>query len=281
MFESRFLRRSLRIMSLVLVLLGAGAVPALAWDVSSPYVLTDPAPVAGNLPGKWSGSYDYYRIDYPGGDLELRIQVAFHGYDTTQANALGFVVYGLLRRHEVGDWKQREGYIEVTYQEEAPATLLVQLYNYTRFTFPYTVVASGLPSGVPSSAPVQPTPTPTPVAGSSASGTGAFVIGSSVSGTIVGNRAGAFASHTLQLVGDKKDVTVTMTFSPADPSFKGAFGFRVYDPTGKEEGVGPVSTKTLGELKMTFSPRLSGEYLVRVHNYANTVPMQYTLRATQ
>ena len=95
-------------------------------------------------------------------------------------------------------------------------------------------------------------------------------------GSSTGNEGGAIQLHTFAYLGDEEDVTVTMSFSPADPSFGKAIGFDIYAPTGDIVASG-VSSDEGGVLEATFASDIEGEFGVQVYNYTEDVVLNYTL----
>jgi hypothetical protein len=252
------------------------SIPVAAEDAAA-VTLTEGTPVSGILPGNAHGSFTYYQVAYPGHRADLRIQVAFDVRDAAYSSALGFNVYGPYSYSGQGATKEGGAYRELTYQRGDPATLTVQVYNYFRRTVRYTVVVKGLAVETEADVAQKIAPVVTEPAPPSP-----LPAGESVSGSLIGNTGGAFAVHELSATGAGEDVTLTMTYSPADPSYRRAFGFQVYAPDGSQvaHGVAP-DRNTLGMLKATFSADQAGRYLVQVFNYAEGAVLSYSLATAQ
>ena len=258
---------------LVVVLLAkVGGIVATADEALQPYVVSNEAQVGSTLAGSEAGSFAYHKVNYPGNKADLRVQVAFDPYDPSYNARLGFNVYGPGDFEGRGEEKEDGAFLELSYREDDPAPLLVQVYNYTGATVSYSIVAKGLPAEAGSSVGQSPSSAPAP--------TGAVDLETRVSGLIVGSRAGAYGMHGLQYAGDEADVTVTMILWPEDPSFGGAFGFQIYDPAGQRVARG-IANDTLGVREATFSSDRSGEYVVQVYNYSDGTPLHYTLTVTR
>ena len=257
----------------VTALLGATGMVALADSDQQPQALTSSALVGGTFVGDTAGSFVYYAIAYPGNSLDLRIQVGFAADSNLYNKGLGFKVYGP-NGFEGQGTLQDGGYLELSYNESASASLLVQLYNYyDGLSVPYSVTAEGLPAVAQS---VE-EPAAAPATTAAASDTSPA---SDMSGAVAGSNAGAFGMHTIASTGDETDITVKMTFTPDDPVLANAVGFRVYDPDGNQVALGTV-TDTPGVRQATFSSAKVGNYLVQVYNYAAGVTLRYALTVSR
>jgi len=241
------------------------------------YTLTGSETTSSSLAGSEAGSFAYYRIAYPGNAAELRVQVRFAEYQGG-VSPLGFNVYGPNGRVDKGAWQSENDCLEITYQEDEPATLLVQVYNYGSADMPYSITAVGLPEvaeAEPEAAGASATATPS-AAGTEEQAPEEAAAWGTVSGAVIGDRAGAFAAHTIQSSGDGEDITVTMTVSPADPLFSVAFGLNVYSPSGQLVAVA-AETGDQGVREATWASDAEGSYYLQVYNYSDGVVMYYTL----
>ena len=254
----------------LLAVLSFGAMPALAEDAQ---VLTGNVVVGGALAAsEGAGTFSYYRLDYPGDSVDLRIQVRFTPNDPTVAPAVGFHVYGPNNRVESGSWKTDEGCLEVTYQEDAPAALLVQVYNYSGSPVTYVLTIKGLPV-VTTPATLAQTETVAAPAKTAPSAQA----GQKMTGMVVGDTAGAFAGYAVPYAGDESTVTFTMTYAPADPSFKGALGFHIYDPNGNLVASGAPRADAPNVMEATLVSDVAGNYWVQIFNYTDGVALYYAL----
>jgi len=272
--RDRLLRLGLALMVMTLVAGGlAGPAVAVGPDNGEPHVLTSAAPVAKALAGSEAGSFHYYIIHYPGGEADVRVRVTFEPQEPAVAAALGFNVYGPDGREHRGDWKADDGYLEVTYQREAAADLLVQVYNYSTRTVSYTITVVGLPEAVVPLVDIEPAEVE-PVEADE------VTVEEPLSGVVMGSLAGAFGEHTIIYEGSEKEVTVTMAFAPADPSFGEAFGLNVYGPSG-ERVASAAPTDDWAVRKATISTDVAGEYLLQVYNYTDGIPLHYWLEVSE
>lgn len=98
------------------------------------------------------------------------------------------------------------------------------------------------------------------------------------SGTLVGNRAGAFDYYTIDYPGDYRVVTIELHFVPADPVTKLAFGFNVYGPNGYVIGRGAEQDEDAeGPVQLQYSDGHEAMWLVQVYNYLHNYPVSYSL----
>ena len=101
-----------------------------------------------------------------------------------------------------------------------------------------------------------------------------------MSGTLLGREGGAFAKFPLAYSGDEQDVIIELTLSPEDPTWGERLGVEIYNPNGKLIGTG-TATDTLGIRKVTFASDLAGEYTIVVFNYAEGLPLLYSVKVTR
>ena len=256
------------------LLLGAWVTPALADTETETPTLANDVQVSGLLPGNESGRFIYYQVEYPGGKAVLTVAAGFSA-DVSVGDQIGFHVYGPDGYTGTGVWQDDTGLYELSYARDDATTLTVQLYNYTNDTAGYTLEASGIPEAVAETeAQVAET---TPVATERVEP----VAAAGASGILVGNSGGAYAIHTIPSDGSDVDLTVTMQFTPDDPSYADAFGFMVYAPDGTVATRSSQPTGELGVYEGTFAATADGAYTVQVYNYADNVPLYYTLSVAQ
>lgn len=265
-------QRALIGIALIGLLFGALGAPALAEEGGQPPSLVNATPVSGELAGTRHGSFASFQIAYPGGKADLRVQATFNPYSYQQG--LGFEVFGPNDFEGRGVWKEAQRLFEFSYSDDDPATLVVQLFNYTTKTVAYSIAANGIPTVEQTAAAAgAAAPTATPAAPTEVASEG-------VSGVLVGKVGGAYAVHTIKSSGAGEDVTVTMTFSPEEPSYAKAFGFIVYAANGAVVAHG-VSTGVLGQRKATFAAADASDYTVQVYNYADGVALNYALNVSR
>jgi len=231
---------------------------------------------SGTLLGKHTGRFEYYTIEYPGDHYEMTIELEFVPADPIMCKGVGFSVFGpgvslvdkasLHYNGEKGVWK-------LVYSDDNEASLVVQVHNYIPSrAVSYTILARGLPLSLGA-----PTPTLTPEIETETEADVESVTRptESGSGSLGGNRAGAYAVYDLNYAGDGSEVTVMMTFTPDNPVISKGVGFVIYGPSG--EVARGKSTSRPAERKATFSTDEPGVYTLQVYNYIDGVTILYAI----
>jgi len=257
--------RTITACTVAVLLLAATAAGALS---------ADKPPCLGNgstcciLAGNAGGSCNLYEIAYPGNDAELSVEVVYSPADPISASTFGFNVYGYdgFEGQGAPDGDGGVGTLVFSYQEEDSNTLVVQVFNYGEWDIGYTMTIEGLPEEA----------APAPVEAVAVAAPEEPVACGPISGSTMGNEGGGIQLHTFCYSGNGDDVTVTMTYSPADPSFGKAIGFDIYAPTGKIIASGVPSDEG-GVMEATFSSDIEGDFGVQVYNYTDGVVLNYTL----
>ena len=275
----------------------------LSYSISIKGLPYPPAtPVYGTLTGNAAGAFDYYNIDYPGDERVLEMKLTFS--PDMGCEVVGFNVYGPdQRRIAKGGPTDEIGVREVSHSEDEEAPWLVQIFNYlTGFTISYDFVVKGLsqppalvgatpaaaapPTATPQPEPATPTPAPPPAATPTPPLSPAMAtptptpveapgpISPWVWGSLIGNRAGAYAQHGFYYPGDNSKVSIDMTLDPDTPAMREGVGFVVYGPAG--EVARGRTTNAPGEREATFSSGVGGTYVVQVHNYVDGTIVSYT-----
>lgn len=237
--------------------------------------LSEGVPVSGVLRGSATGFFATYQLAYPGNGENLVIEMTYQPNDPSYANAIGFKLYGLYGVDENGVWNDDDRVMRLSYADDEPATLTVQVFNYSRVAMTFELVAKGaVAESVVEAAPSVAT-APVAVAEEAPANTDW-----PISGALVGNTGGAFGMHTIETTGDGEDVTVSMSYLPNDHSYASAFGFVVYDTAGARVATG-ASGDQLGVLRATFAADQAGKYTVQVYNYTDGVMLTYDLSLAQ
>jgi hypothetical protein len=271
--------------------------------------LVNDTPISGLLPGNQAGSFAYFYIDYPGNDVPVTIRTTFRPADPAIRQGLGFNVYGPHGKIGSSHFTPEPGVAEFVGRRSEAARWLIQVYNYRRRpTVSYSVEVQGLPepagavrspvAQIQATANSAPTPvatdllveaptatmTPPPLPRPTPTPTSEAVDGIAIpeideteaSGVVVGNRGGAFRIYRLPSLEGVQDVRVRMTFTPDTPDITDAVGFTVYGPRGRiASGTGEGGEP--GVREATFSLDEEGAYLVQIYNYAEGLPLVYTL----
>jgi hypothetical protein len=103
--------------------------------------------------------------------------------------------------------------------------------------------------------------------------------GAVMSGSIQGSAAGAFDYYEIESAGDDRDATIIVSFTPANPTTAGRFGFNVYGPGGTLIGEGTrASTSPIGEKRLTAAQATPDTWLIQVYNYWPNQFVSYEIR---
>ncbi|MEN6479538.1 MAG: hypothetical protein ABFD20_07870 [Anaerolineales bacterium] len=260
------------ILALVTVLTFASIAPAALAEEATALSGT---PVTATLPGNpWAGAYDLYQIAYPGGRVPIYIRFYSLSTDVITNETLDFTLYRPYAGPQKGDKKADGAYQEISYANDDPATLTVQIANYSRKAVTYQLEVLGLPESESTASVLTPVPEqPTAPAAAQLDEVPADAP-TTLEGTLVGNRAGNFAEYRFTATAGEQ-ISFTFTYQPIDPSYGNAVNFRVYDPNGKLAAKGVEFEPRVW--KDTFVVKQSGEYTLQVQNYAQDVPLNYTL----
>lgn len=106
-----------------------------------------------------------------------------------------------------------------------------------------------------------------------------LVTGTPVTGSLAGSGAGSYTYYTLNYPGDGSVGTLTLDFSPSDPTTANAFGLNVYQAGNTITSSNAVSS-TPGTTAITFSSTTAGPVLVQVYNFNPGVTVSYRLTLT-
>lgn len=241
-----------------------GALAATA-DPSQAERLFNDVPLSGTLTGSRAGAFAYYRIEYPGDDRVIAIELSVTPGDPATMRGVGINLYGP-NGFKMGELVPIGSGVAVLYGDKVRATWIVQVYNYLPdVTVQYSIVAKGLPEVQAPAvrAATAPVMAPAPAAAPR------------MSGTLLGNRGGAFARIPLEYAGDGSEARYKLIFSPDDPVVANGVGLTVYGPGGRAWAGQPTGTP--GERVVTFSSGAAGRYELVVHNYIEGLLIQYSV----
>lgn len=249
--------------SLALLLIGAGLGVGLAGAQGNDVperALPLINPTTGSLTGDRAGAFAYYRFDYPGKHWVAKLTLSFSPDDSVVHPAIGLNIYapdGTAYNTRTID---TFGLQQVRFASGLAGSYLVQVYNYAPgHTIHYTLTLQGVP------VPAAPTPTPAPNA-----------LIQSLSGSLVGNRGGAFAYYTFYYPGDGSTVRLSATFWPADEWLNRGQGFNVYWD-GRLIARSHPKRDDIARQTAEFSSALAGTFVIQVYNYNPGVTTHYTL----
>jgi len=256
---------------LILVALATLLTSAIGVSAETQPLLEDGVAQSGTLVGGEAGSYDYYQVVYSGDDVDMTITATFGLQDASYADYYGFNVYGSYDYTGKGYPEADGAGYEFWYRGEDARTFTIEVFNFAPKGTSYGIVADGI-------ADVAVEEVAEPVA----EAIEPEALTSAVASTLIGNTGGAYAQHALPAASDGDDICVTMSFSPADPSFVGAMGFEIWAPNGDHvaSGMAP-SADSFGQLWVTFAPDQTGNYAVQVYNYTDGVAMNYALTVAE
>jgi len=252
----------------------------LALALSTPTVFADEAtslgatPITATLGGNpWAGAYDNYQIAYPGNNVPIYIRFYSLSSDVVTNDTLDFTLYRPYGGAEKGDKTEDGAYQEISYANEDPATLTVQVANYSRKAITYQLVVLGLPEAEAGTSVLAPSDGG-PVTPQATELTVQADAPTTFQGTLVGDRAGNFAEYRFTAeVGET--LSLTLEYLPIDPSYGNAVNFRLYAPDGTLAAKGIEYEPRVW--KDNFVVKQPGEYTLQVQNYAPGVTLTYTM----
>lgn len=253
------------ILLLAIVCAGPWSALAATADPLQAKRLFNDVPLGGTLMGNRAGAFAYYRIEYPGDDRVIAVELSVTPGDPATMRGVGINLYGP-NGFKMGETVPIGSGVAVLYGDKVKATWIVQVYNYLPdVTVRYSIVARGLPevqtpAAAPATAPVvAPAPTAAP----------------RMSGTLLGSRGGAFARIPLEYAGDGSEARYKLIFSPDDPVVANGIGVTVYGPDGRA-WAGQL-TGVPGERVVVFSSSAAGRYELVIHNYIEGLAIQYSV----
>lgn len=255
--------------ALLLALLIAGPGAALAAEPAQAEALLNNVPHTGMLTGNPAGAFAYYRIDYPGDDRVISIELSVSPGDPATMRGVGINLYGP-NGIVLGEVVPIGSGVAILYGDQVQATWLVQVYNYLPNTsVNYSIVAKGLPE-VPAVA-TAPSATPKPAGTVSAAPAKTFA----VSGMLIGEAGGAFVRIPSDYAGNGAQARYTLTFGADNPVVAQGVGLTVYGPDGSSWTAEPTGVP--GERRVTFSSTASGHYELVIHNYIPGFALHYSV----
>ncbi len=284
------LERTVRliVVTVMLMLAWAGVASAQGSTPQDAVMLDNTTTSSGYLPGNRAGNFAYYEVEYPGSETPVSVRVTFIPGEAMYQTAFGFKVYGV-NGFLLGESTpvQEAGTQELVIRDPLAVTALIVVHNYDwRTGAQYRISVSGLPEVTPTPRPVaQPTPqpvSPTPAVRLSGSGTSEdpFIlpVDETLTGTLVGDRAGAFRFFTLSTRAQDA-VQITLHVAPEYPGAGDAVGFTVYGPHGAVAR--GTRSATVGLRAAQFIPRAGEQYLIQVYNYVHGQSVDYRISYSQ
>ncbi|MCL4535300.1 MAG: hypothetical protein M1401_13535 [Chloroflexi bacterium] len=231
---------------------------------------------SGSLLGSSGGAYNYFLVDYPGGDSTMDVSLTVSPANFLLPNAYGFNVYDGGTLVVSGEEWQRGNTLATkiaSVKRTDPGVLGIQVYNYTEgITAQYTLGVTGAAGQVPE------------VSGNNNPNT-AFVLSPrdvSASGSILGNSGGAYSYFVFHYQGNRENVNVSLRFTPGYGITAGGVGINIYHGPDLIAGGKTTEGETSegGVATASFSSDLSDWFGVQVYNYVPGVTAQYTVYVT-
>jgi hypothetical protein len=244
---------------------------------------TTTSTTGGVLTGKRDGNFNYFWLDYPGGNANLTITVGYSPTTTNSDKAVGFKLY----RQDPQDPAKAvvAGESAETGRNSTSATAgftlnadpaeryLLQVYNYTdNVTINYTLIVSGLAG-------------PVVDAGDVSSPDKALVLQPNAQlaahGVLKGDSSGHFHYFLFPYPGGNKVVKLNVTSASNSNIGDGQFGVNLFDGSNRV-GTAAAGVDAKGRRSATIvinqaDGRLLG---IQVYNYAPGVEAQYTVTIT-
>lgn len=253
-----------------------GEVPPVAPNDAPERALQLPPPSAAvtqHLTGAADGAASYYTLVHPGGDEPLAVTLNYAPLPRLGTDAVGINLYRdgklIVQGSEAG--RDEQGItLSAVVASPAPAIYGLQVTNYSPGdTISYVLEASGL------AAP------PAPASGNTTPDRALALRGTAgATGSLVGNRAGAFNFYTVVHPGGGKTLTLAMSIPSPGGAPGQALGFNVYQD-GRLVGQATAGDDGTGLLyalwRYTASERTS--LGVQVFNYGDGARSEYLLYA--
>jgi hypothetical protein len=241
----------------------------------APLALGNGVEISSTLVGNPAGAFSVYKIAYPGG-TDVDITLTYQPSDPVTSSAFGFNVYGDGGYQGQGVANGELGALKLNYRADDPSTLLVQVYNYLDGApVAYQLVTSGLPEATSAPAAALAQPDAAQPAAAPATATN-----QPLNGSTTGNPGGGIQLHQIAYPGDGETTTLTLTFSPDDPSYSPAIGFKVYDPMGNLVAEGQA-IEAPAMRTATIATAVAGPYTVQIYDYVEGLTIAYTLVASR
>lgn len=262
-----------------LVFSGLGPAPKVVTDNVTPEraveVSATKTNLSGSLTGRASGAFNFFNLEYPGGEWPMKVSLSFSPAGSLSAEAFGFNVYKNDELVATGGEVARDGDTATktaTVTDVAPGMYGLQVYNYAEgVTGSYVVGVDGLTGA-------------TAIVSGNTSADRAFGLSPRVQGargTIVGNSGGSFAYFGLNYQGNDEKITVSMGFKPGRNVTGQGVGVNLY------RGADLVATSTFtdgrtlaeGVAFFSYSSDQAGLYVIQAYNYIEGVTADYSLYA--
>ncbi|MHB1135145.1 MAG: hypothetical protein ACYC4L_22460 [Chloroflexota bacterium] len=227
----------------------------------------------GSLVGSGGGAFNYFLVEYAGGDSPLDISLAMWPSRWLVEGAYGFNVYedGTLRISGEEIARDPESATKKAFlQRLEPGKFIVQVYNYAEgVAADYTLAVSGAVGEV------------LPASGNDSPERALNLTPQRAAyrGTLAGS--GGFAFFGMDYPGGSRSVRLILSFQPGPGFTATGVGYNVYRGgslvmTGK---VTEGASSNSGIAYATFNFIEGGYYGIQVYNYVDNTPVDYTFYA--
>jgi hypothetical protein len=235
------------------------------------------ATIGGSIDGNAGGAFQYYTLNYPGGNTAMTVTMNASPTYNGQGTAYGFNLY----RHDkngnsvlaatsgVASQDSSSMTLTATVTNTAAMTYQLQVFNYwPGVTIHYGVNMTGL------AAPA------TPATGNTDAGH-AVVLNSGHQGatqTLVGNSGGANQYYLVNYPGNNSTLSVSVTFTSMAGVSPSAVGFNVYDGSTLKATARPVDDgHGIQAAIWTYTDPNPATFGIQVFNYAPGATVSYTI----
>ncbi|HZR00379.1 MAG TPA: hypothetical protein VFC93_16375 [Chloroflexota bacterium] len=237
----------------------------------------------GTLPGKRDGNFNYFWLDYPGGNTNMTITLGYSPLALNSDQAVGFKVYRQdpsdpTKAQVAGESSETgrnsssatEGF---TLNQGAAERVLLQVFNYLDgITINYTLIVSGLAGPVVDAGDVS-TPDKALTLAPNAQ--------LAARGNFVGDKSGRFNYFLFPYPGGNKVVTVTVTSEANAQIGDGQFGFNLWDGTNRVgTAAGGVDQRGRRTASLTINQGDAKLFGIQVYNYTPGIDVHYTIAIT-
>ena len=240
--------------------------------------LTSTQPVTGQLTGKSAGAFNTYTINYPGGSVVGTIHLTTDTNNPATNNAFGVNVYqGSTKLATMNAAGNPPGTNAVTFSSATQGPVTVQVYNYADGkTVSYQLSLSGITTTGPSVSTTQSsTGGTTSSSGSNSGGGSSLTRGGSVTGTLVGNRGGSYATYTVDYPTASSTQTLTLDFTPSDAA-SGVYVTVLQNGSTLIKAQGTQESHP-GHLTVNYSSTTAGPVQIQIGNFNQNRTISYTL----
>jgi hypothetical protein len=227
--------------------------------------------IGGQITGDPAGRFNFYSLDYPGGDRTMTIRLTYTPAYSFSGQPIGFNLYRgedlIGQSSEIGR-DDSSVTVNLDFNARAAGTYGLQVFSYwAGATVNYSISATGLAPGAPR------------VSGNTTPGQAVTLTGTAgASATLGGQRAGAFNFYNVGYPGDDKETTVVVTFRTPGGSQASALGFNVYRGSEHVADVQSIED-TVGTYAAIWTRKStdSDNFSIQVYNYTDGVPAEYTI----